>query len=92
MGTNHSEVAFFIFQNSIYKNKFYFSLLSLLTFRVSTLLINKLSDGDRWQKWQENWFSKNHLTVCTPKDAQRLPTWGSFYSSVHWKNKVLPQT
>jgi len=35
---------------------------------------------------------KKHLTVCTPKDAQRLPTWGSFYSSIHWKNKVLPKT
>jgi len=50
-----------------YKKKFNSYLLSLLTFRVTSLCTNKLSGEQGWQKWQETSFWQNTIvkTVLT---------------------------
>ena len=50
-----------------YKKKFYSYLLSFLTFSVTSLCTNKLSEDQGWQEWQETSFWLNSIvkTVLT---------------------------
>jgi len=46
-----------------YKKKFYSYLLSLLTFRVTSLCTKELREDQGWQEWQETSFWLNTVVV-----------------------------